>query len=135
VAGAEGVVTVDVGHRGQRGGEFGVALLLAGIEAEVLQHQHAAVGQCGGLGPGVVADRVGGEGHVLAQQFAQPDGRRLQTELDIAGVALGSAQVAHQDQASAALDDRLDRGHGHSDPPIVGDVLPVVQRHVEINAH
>jgi hypothetical protein len=61
VAGAEGVVAVDVGHVGQRLREIGGALLLACIEPQVFQHQDVAVLQRGGFGAGIGTDRVGGE--------------------------------------------------------------------------
>ena len=39
---AEGVVAIDVGQVGKRLGEGGVALLLAGVKPQVLEHEHAA---------------------------------------------------------------------------------------------
>ncbi len=52
VAGAEGVVAVDVGHCGQGLGELRVPLLFAGIETQVFQHQDAAAGRAVWLWPG-----------------------------------------------------------------------------------
>ena len=43
--GAEGVVDVDVGERGERGREGRVVLLLARVEAQVLEQQHVALGE------------------------------------------------------------------------------------------
>ena len=61
MAGAEGVVAVDIGHVGQRLGEARIPLLLAGIKAQVLHDQHLAADQLLGFRLGVVTHRVGGE--------------------------------------------------------------------------
>ena len=134
VAGAEGVVAVDVGHVGQRLGECGVALLLAGVEPQVLQHQDVARGQRRGFRAGVSADHVGGERNRFSQQLGQLVGRRLHAVLRVRSV-LGPSQVAHQDQPSAAVDHGADRRQRHANPPVVGDLLLVIQRHIEIDAH
>ena len=42
VRGAEGVVDVELGELGELGRELGVVLLLAGLEAAVLEHEHVA---------------------------------------------------------------------------------------------
>jgi hypothetical protein len=47
----------------------------------------------------------------------------------------GAAQVAHQDQAAAAIEHVLDRRQGLDDPVVAGDVAAIVLRHVEIDAH
>ena len=78
----EGIIDVDVGEFGQRGGERTslciVLIGLTGIEPQVLQKDHAAVGQrgdrCGRLWP----DGVGGEDHTVAQQLFQALGHRSQ---------------------------------------------------------
>ena len=45
MGGAERVVDVDVRVRGERRGEGRVVLLLLGVEAEVLEHEHLAGAQ------------------------------------------------------------------------------------------
>ncbi len=76
VAGAEGVVDVEVAERGDLRGEGGVALLLLGVEAEVLEEDDFAGLQRGaGLGDRR-ADAVGQEADRLAQQLGEPLPRR-----------------------------------------------------------
>ncbi len=77
--GAERVVDVHVGERGQLLAERGVVLLLALVEAQVLEHEHVAVAQRRGLRARVVAHRVGCEHDGLAKSSERlcAAGRRL----------------------------------------------------------
>ena len=65
VTGSEGIVAVHVGHRSKLGSEFGVALLFAGIETQILEHQHIAVRQLAGFCGGVLTNGVGRKGDGL----------------------------------------------------------------------
>ena len=61
VRGGEGVVHVDVAEPRQRARERGIVRLLARVEAEVLQEEHAARRQRRGLALDGRADAVGGQ--------------------------------------------------------------------------
>ena len=135
VGGAEGVVAVHVAQvREGFNVSVVVALLLAGVEAHVLEHQHLPGFQGPGLGLRVGPGGVAGELHVPAEQLTQLVGGGLQAELVIA-FALGAPQVAHHDHRPAAVEHVLDRRERHRHPPVVGDLARVVQRDVEVAAH
>ncbi len=58
VAGAEGVVDVDIGERGELGGEGFVTFFFAGVEAEVFEEEDLAVLELLGLEADAVANAV-----------------------------------------------------------------------------
>ena len=65
----------------------------------------------------------------------EPGGHRVQPERGVGGrVAGGTAQVADQDQAAAAVEDRVQGRQGAPDPAVVGDAAVGRLRHVEIDA-
>jgi hypothetical protein len=147
VGGAEGVVDVDIRHRGELLGELVLCRAKLGvffgslvlddfflIEPQVLQQQDIAGLEALGLCLGVRTDAVIRENDLLAEQFREPCGDRLQGE-GIIPRALGAAQVTHENQGAAAVQHVLDRWQGLDDPVIAGDVALVVLRHVEIDAH
>ena len=74
VRGAERVVDVDVGERGERLGELGVVGLLAGVEAHVLEHQDLAVDHALDRLLGLRPDGLGDEDDVAADQALQRRG-------------------------------------------------------------
>ena len=71
VHGAEGVGHIQLRHGGQLLGEGGIVLLLADVEAQVLQQHDLAALQGRGLGLGVLAHDIPGENDLLAQQFTE----------------------------------------------------------------
>lgn len=150
--GAEGVVDVHVAERGQALAELldgalvgldlvtvGVlaAALLLGVEAQVLEEHDAAVGGAvDGLLRGL-ADAVVGEGDLLAvQELLELSRDGLEGVFGV-GLAVGAAQVGHQDDSlGAILDGVLDGGEGADDALVVGDlgVGLLVEGHVEVDA-
>ena len=134
VAGAEGVVDVEVAERGDLLGEGGVALLLLGVEAEVFEQDHVAGLERGaGLGDRR-ADAIGQEADRFLQQFGEPRRARRQAEFRV-GLAFGPAEVRHEDQRAALLEHRLDARQRGADALVVGDAARVVLGHVEVHAH
>ena len=89
VGGAERVVDVDVGQRRERGRELGVVRRLAGLEADVLEHEHVAPAEVVGERADVVADDAGRERHVGAGQLGEPVGDRPQRERRLAVLRAG----------------------------------------------
>ena len=131
---AERVVDVDVGERGQLLAEGGVVLLLALVEAQVLEQQHVAVAQRGRLGLGILAHRVAREHDRLAEKLGKAQRGRAQAERLLVTGARRTSQVAHQDDARAVADELLDRGQRGADARVIGDDA-VFDRHVEVDAH
>ncbi len=137
VHGAEAVAHVELGQPRQPGRELtarGVVLgLLARLVAQVFQQGHLAVLERLDRAPRALADHIGGEGHVLAEQLAEPrgDGRERVFRVDL---ALGPAQVGADDDLGAPFEQGLDRRHRRPDAAVVGDRLPV-EGDVEVGAH
>lgn len=133
---AEAVADVDVGEGGEpvrEGAALGVVLArLARVEAQVLDDGDLAVGEGGDDRLGRVADRVGREGHVGAEEFTEARGGGGEGEGRVRG-ALGAAQVGGDDHAGARLGEGLDRGQHGADTAVVGD-RRAVQRHVQVGA-
>ena len=96
--GREGIADEDVAELGQLRGEGRIVLLLALVEAQVLQHGDVAVLQRGHHLGRRLADAVGREGDRLAEQLAQLVGHRLQRILRI-GPALGPAEMRDDDRS------------------------------------
>ena len=78
-----------------------VVLLVAGVEAGVLQQQDIAV-LCGRDGPGnVVADALRHEGHGLAERMGQRGHDLLQAVLRVG--PLGAAEMGEKDDLGALV--------------------------------
>ena len=135
VAGAEGVVHVAVGERRESRGEFGIALLLALVEPDVLEHDDAAGLELAHGGLGLGADGVTHLHHRPPDQLLQPRGDRVEPERGVRrGVAGRPAEVADEDQAPASVEDRIQSRQGAANPPVVGDVAVGGLGHVEVHA-
>ena len=132
--GAEGVEHEDVAVGSELLGDLGVVLLLALVEADVLEHQDVTRLDLGNGSSGLLAVGVVNELHVIAGKLGELLGGRLERELGLGTVALGAAEVAHEHDAGAVLLEVLDGGDGGLDARVVGDDT-VLQGHVEVNAH
>ncbi len=129
----KGVVDVEIAERREAAGESRIVLLLAGVEAQILeernlarrQRRHDAFGRRAdailGKGDGPPADRPAERRH----QRPQGEFRR--------GLALGTAEMRHDDDASAPPRELGDGGRQPLDPRRVRH-SPVLHRHVEIGA-
>ena len=87
VGGAEGVVDVEVGERGERLGELRVVLGLARLEADVLEQQHFAGPERAGHRLDVAADDRRRQVHLGAEQLgraASPTGAHRERRIDLA---------------------------------------------------
>ena len=134
VRGAERVVHVRLAERGQLLAERRVVLLLALVEAQVLQHQHVAVAQRRGLRLRVGPHGVGGEHDGPAQKLGQAQRGGAQRERLLEALAGRTAEVAHEDDARAVRRQALDGGQRRADARVVGH-RAVFHRHVEVDAH
>ena len=135
VAGAEGVVHVDVAKGGQVLGEVLDVLGLLLAEAGILKKHHVAVLHGGHGGPGVIPYHsvVICEDDGFAQQLGKADGHGSQGELLLRAV-LGLAQVGAEDEPGALVHQVLDGGQGGDDAVVVGD-FPLLHGDVEIAPH
>lgn len=151
VGSAEGVVDEDVAEGSEALAELlnislvgldllslGVlaAALLLGVEAQVLEEHDTAVG---GLVDGLLgglANAVVGEGDLLAaEELLELGDDGLERVLGV-GLAVGAAEVGHQDDGFGAIvNGVLDGGDGAGDALVVGDlgVGLLVEGHVEVN--
>jgi hypothetical protein len=134
----EGVVAVGVAERRELRRESAIALLLALVEAEVLEQHHIAVLHGGhGAGRGRIDAVLAREGDAarcrIAEKFGQSRGDRPQRERRLEAAPGRPAEVAREDRPAAAFEDRADRRQGRANAAIVGD-SPVVERHVEVDA-
>ena len=100
--GAEGVGHIDVRHLRQLLSEVGAVLLLALVEAEILEQQDLARLQGRGLGLGVLSDDVLSKNDIHAQQLGKSLGHGSQAQA-LLPLALGLAQVGAGDDGSAVL--------------------------------
>ncbi|HLO68187.1 MAG TPA: hypothetical protein VK188_14275 [Holophaga sp.] len=132
VGGAEGVVHVGVREAGQGLGELLLVLRLALVEAQVLQQQHLARLQGGGLGLHLLAGHAGGQRHVQAQAL-QVRGHGGHAELGLETFALGSAQVGAEDDGGAAVQQVAEGGEGLGDAGRVLDDA-FLEGHVQVRA-
>ena len=134
VGGAERVVHVLVGERGERGRKPRLVLLLLRVEPEVLEQHHTAAARRVDaidrqLHP--VADRIVGKCDRAAEQFRQRLHDRPQAELRIL-LAFRAPQVAGKDRGGARGERVLNRRNGPAQSRVVAD-SPVFERHVEID--
>ena len=131
--GGEGVVDVNIAKRGQSVDDRGVVLLLALVEAGVFEQQDVAVLHRGDGGGGLVADAVFREGDRAAEALGDRCGDGPQRVFRVRS-RFRAAEMGEQDHLAALVGDVLDRGQHAVDAGRVGD-LPVLHRHVEIDAH
>ena len=135
VRGAERVVHVGIGVGGELRGEGGVALLLALLEAQVLEKEHLPGPQRGHGGlRGVVGGHLAGEDHLglAGKQLLQALEHRAQALAGLEAGAGRAAEVAGDDDRRTARDERLDGRQRAADAAVVGDGARVVGGDVEV---
>ena len=131
--GGEGVVDVDVAQGGEFFAEGLVVLLLLGMESDVLQQDDIPRAHRRNRLLRDLADAVGDEGDLLAQERGEP--LRGGSEAHLRHLlSLRAAQVGEQDRLPAVRHGVPDGGDRRLDPRVVGNVPRLVQRHVEIDA-
>ena len=133
--GAERVVDVHVAERGQLLAERRVVLLLALVEADVLQQQHVTVFQRVDGFLSRRSDKLAREHDVAAEQLLQTARDGAQAEGLLEALPRRSAAVAREDHSGAVADELVDGGQRRADARIVGHVAVGVHRRVEVDAH
>ncbi len=152
VCGAECVVHVNVGIRGELFGKFFLALFhfllggvvvgvffvdthglafFFGVEAEVFEQEHLAGLEVGGhvVGGGAVF----GESYVGAEGLGNGVLNLAERHFGV-HLAFGLAHVRHDDERTVVVQDFLEGGEGTADAGIVSDVAVLVEGHIEVNA-
>ena len=127
----ERVVHPEIAEPGKRGGELGVVLLLAFVEARVFEAEDVAGLHRGDGGFGGSADAIVDERHRPFDDLRDGSGDRPQRLLRIA--ALRPPEMREQDHLAALVGDLGDGRAVPLDSGRVGD-LAVLHRDVEIDA-
>ena len=131
VAGAEGVVDVEVGEARQGLGERRVVLRLARLVARVLEQEDLAGAEREGHLLHPLPHHIRRHPHRRSNELGEPLGDRRQRQPGLA--VLGPPEVRAEDQRGAALAQQLDRRQGGADAGVVADP-PVDKRNVEVDA-
>ncbi len=133
VGSRERVVDVDIAERRQRRRKFGVVGLFTGVEAQILQHHHVAVGEIFHRRRGGRTDTVGDEGDRAAQAFAQRCRDRRQRHLRH-DLSLGSVEMRQHHHPRAAIG-QFAQGRRQPVEPRGVAYLAVGHGYVQIGAH
>ena len=128
MGGAEGVVDIDVGQRGELAGQRFVVLLLALVQAAVLEQHDLARLHFDAIDP------VGDQRHFAAEQFAQARGDRRQRVFRLERAFGRTTQVRRHHHGGAGFERHPDARHRGADAGVFGDAAGVVLRDVEIGA-
>lgn len=111
---------------------LGAALLL-NVESEVLQQDNGTVVSLVDNGLDLGTDAVGSKGDGLAQELLQLGNNRLEGVLGVDG-AIGTSEVGHQDDSLGAIVESVLDGRDGADNALgVGDVLVLIEGHVEVD--
>ena len=105
---------------GERAAHVVVLAGLTLVEADVLEHGDLAVLECLDGGSGALADGVGRERDVLAEQLTEALGHRLEGVRRLRR-ALGPPEVGDHDDPGSRVGQPLDRGRAGADPAVIGD--------------
>ena len=132
VSGRKGVVDVDVAQVRQSPGEGGIVLLLALVEAHVLQQHHAADVKISKPSLGFFSHAVAGEANRRAEQSLQIVHHGFEAHGRHA-LALRPVEVGQESDLGAGVAQALDRGQGDAQTSVVGDPA-TLHRHVEVHA-
>src|SRR5262245_41122246 len=137
MAGAEGVVDVNIAEIGYLFGERFVACLLAGMEAEVFEEKHRPRIQPLCCRCYAWSDYFIYFPNRLAELFIKSLRDMIHFERCVLlGIALGPAEVAHHDRACPSVENVLDGRQRRANAPVVGDFARLlVERHVEVDAN
>ena len=106
MGGGEGVVDIDVAELGELVDMGRVVLLLALMEAGVLEQKHVAVLHFGDRVVGCLADAVGREGDRPLDDVGDRGGDGLQ-RIGLVRPALGPAEMREQNDLAALVRDLL----------------------------
>ncbi len=132
MGGGEGVIDVDVAELGELVDMGRIVLLLALMEAGVLEQKHVAVLHLGDRVVGCLADAVGRKGDRPLDDVGDRRGDGLQ-RIGFVRAALRPAEMREQNDLAALVGDFRDRRRDAFDARRIGHAA-VLRRHVEIDA-
>ena len=132
VGGAKGVVDIDVAEFSQFFGEGLVTFFLFLMKPQIFEKEDVpGLQRSGGFCRGLT-DTVGGEGDGCAEELLEARNKVFEG-IFFGGSILGTAEVGHQDDAAAVVKDLLYGRDGGADAGVVGDLVLVVKRNVEVD--
>ena len=131
---AERIVDVQVAQACDGFGKALVAGLFLIVEAEVFEQGHIAGFQGGHALFSLCVQHVAEEGDVRAEHFRCLVHNVFQGEF-VAGHALRTAQVRHQDGDAALVGDFLHRVDGADDAGGVGHLKLLIQRNIVVHSY
>jgi hypothetical protein len=127
---AERVVYVDVRKPRQRGSQLGIVGGLAGLVADVLEHQHVAWSEVPRERLHVLANYSRRHRHVGAGQLCQAVRHRAHRQLRLA--VLRTAEVRDEHKLRSPIPQLLDRRQGCLHASVVSD-RTALERDVEVD--
>ena len=132
MGGGEGVIDIDVAELGELVDMGRIVLLLALMEAGVLEQKHVAVLHLGDRVVGRLADAVGREGDRPLDDVGDRGGDGFE-RIGLVRAALGPAEMREQNDLAALVRDLRDRRRDALDARRIGHAA-VLRRNVEIDA-
>ena len=133
VSGAEGIENEDVTIGSELLGDLGIVLLLTLVKTDVLENEDLARLDGSDSLSSLLAVGVGDKGNVETRELSELLGDGLEGQLGLEAGALGTAEVAHEDDASVVLNEIVDGGQGSLDTGGVANDA-ILDRHVKVNA-
>ena len=133
VSGTEGIEDEDVAIGSEDLGDLGIVLLLTLVKTDVLENEDLARLDGGDSLSSLLAVGVGDEGNIETRELSKLLGDGLEGQLGLEAGAFGTAEVAHEDDASIVLNEIVDGGQGSLDAGGVANDA-ILDRHVEVNA-
>ena len=113
--------------------KLGIVLLLTLVETDVLENEDLARLDGGDSLSSLLAVGVGDKGNIETRELSELLGDGLEGQLGLEAGALGTAEVAHENDASVVLNEVVDGGQGSLDAGGVANDA-ILDRHVEVNA-
>ena len=132
VSGGEGVIDIDVAELGEFVDMGRVVLLLALMEASVLEQEHVAILHFGDRVVGCLADAVGCEGDGSLDDVGDRRGDGLQ-RIGLVRATFGAAEMRKQNDLAALVRNLRDGRCNALDARRVGHAT-VLRRNIEIDA-
>ena len=132
MGGGEGVIDIDVAELGELVDMGRIVLLLALMEAGVLEQKHVAVLHLGDRVVGCLADAVGREGDRPLDDVGDRGGDGFE-RIGLVRAALGPAEMREQNDLAALVRDLRDGRRDALDARRIGHPA-VLRRNVEIDA-
>ena len=131
--GAKRVIHIEIAKRGQLLRKAGIVLGFAGVKSDVLQHQDVAITHVRDGPLHLRTDTIGNVLHGAPDKLAQPGRQRGRSKL-LVDLAVGPAEVRHQDHTRLPLQEILDGRNRLTDACVVDD-MALLDGDVEVHAN